>query len=267
MQRRTTFNVLFVLLVVLSISLLYLMLSLPELNKAPPKAKPKPKYPAGIMNGKFDPDGNVLHFPGNTIISHLPNSSELHISLLAFYDRLKEAPFSHLYTLLPPSSWHVTIFEGVTDKVRKPGYWPNDLPIDASVEECTTVYERRLSAFDLQTPLPYHFTIVDLKPLKGSLSWHVEPQTTDNTALRRLRDRLSDLLKIRAKNHDNYGFHISIGYMLRILTDEQNTEIRAFIEDLLKNIPKEFELGAPEFCTFEDMFAFEPLMYLMNQED
>ncbi|KAJ6584745.1 hypothetical protein B0H19DRAFT_1106364 [Mycena capillaripes] len=29
-----------------------------------------PKYPSGIPN-KFDPDGNVQHFAGNTIISHL----------------------------------------------------------------------------------------------------------------------------------------------------------------------------------------------------
>ena len=260
MWSRKTFSILFVFLFILSITLLHFNSNLPKFNTS------LDKYPAGIRNGKFHPNGNVLRFPGNTIICHLPNSSEVHSSLLAIHDRLKEAPFSHLYTLLPPSSWHVTIFEGVTDKVRKPGYWPSDLPIDFPVKECTSVYEDRLSIFDLQTPLPYHFTIVELKPLKGSISWHVEPHTTDNTALRRLRDRLSNVLKIRAKHHDNYGFHMAIGYTLRILTDEQNTEIREFIENLLKDIPKEFELGAPEFCRFENMFAYEPLMYLTNQE-
>ncbi len=160
----------------------------------------------------------------------------------------------------------MTVFEGVVDKVRKPGLWPSNLAIDASVEECTTLFERELSTFDLQTPLPYHLTIKDVKPLLNGISLYIVPHTTDNTALRGLRDRLSDLLRIRAKGHDTYRFHISIAYMLRFLTDDQNKELRAFILDCLNDVPKDFELGAPEFCIFEDMFAFERQMYLKDQE-
>lgn len=262
-RSRTAFMVLFVFLVVLSASLLHLVLKLQDPHKAPPKLKPE--YPAGVPD-KFDPDGNVQHFPGNTIISHLSNSSELYSSLLVLYERLKKSPHSHLYTLLPPSSWHMTIFEGVTDKVRKPSYWPSNLPSDASIEECTELYLRELSTFDLRTPLPYHLTVTELKPIKGSISLHIEPHTTDNIALRGLRDRLAERLKIRGRNYNHYSFHIAVAYPLRFLTEDQDAELKALIMDHFKDMPKEFELGAPEFCRFEDMFAYERLMYLKNQE-
>ena len=78
------------------------------------------KYPKGIPH-KFDPDGNVQPFPGNTIICHLSPSSEIYASVQVLYQKLKEHPLSHLYTMLPPSSWHMTVFEGaLTSTARQP---------------------------------------------------------------------------------------------------------------------------------------------------
>ena len=246
-------------LVFLSASLLRLTLSLSDF-----KASPRPKYPPGVPN-KFDPDGNVQHFPGNTIICHLSNSTELYSSLMVLYDRLTQDPLSHLYTLLPPSSWHMTVFEGVVDKKRKPGYWPSNLAMNASLEECTALYENELSSFDLQTDLPYHLSIAEFRPLEDGISLHVEPHMADNTALRSLRERLADLLQIRHPDHNRYVFHLSIAYLLRHLTDDQKSELMGRLVDHFRDMPKEFELGPPEFCRFENMFGFEPLLYLKNQ--
>jgi len=35
--------------------------------------------------------------------------------------------------------------------------------------------------------------------------------------------------------------------------------------DHLQEMPVEFELGAPEFCKFENMFVFNRQFYLKNQ--
>ena len=35
--------------------------------------------------------------------------------------------------------------------------------------------------------------------------------------------------------------------------------------DNFRDMTKEFELGSPEFCRFENMFGFEPLLYLKNR--
>ncbi|KAF8208568.1 RNA ligase/cyclic nucleotide phosphodiesterase [Mycena galopus ATCC 62051] len=225
-----------------------------------------PKYPSGVPN-KFDPDGNVQPFPGNTTVCHLPPTSELYKSLLDFHEKLKSSHLRHLHTLLPPSSWHMTMLEGVCDKVRSRTRWPDDLSVDASLEECTSLYKKRLSSFDLQCDAPYHLTILKFKPLNtAGIGVHLEPSTPEeNARLRRLRDRLSKLLHIRAKNHKTYVFHLSVAYMLRFLTEEQDKEMTELLTEHFEGMPKEFELGPPEFCTFESMFAFKQLFYLKKK--
>ncbi|KAJ7210666.1 RNA ligase/cyclic nucleotide phosphodiesterase [Mycena haematopus] len=217
---------------------------------------------------KFDPDGNVQHYPGNTIVSHLSPSSEpeLYESMLALYDKLKSSHLSHLYALLPPSSWHMTVFEGVCDQVRVPRRWPDDLPMDASLEDCTSLFESKLCSFNLQCEPPYRFSMTGFYPLVGIIGVHLEPYATDeNARIRDLRDRLSTLLHLRLKGHATYGLHFTMAYLLRFLTKEQDEDLRKLLMDHFDGMPKQFQLGAPEFCTFEDMFAFKRLFYLKNQ--
>ncbi|KAJ7924449.1 RNA ligase/cyclic nucleotide phosphodiesterase [Mycena leptocephala] len=228
-----------------------------------------PKYPPGVPS-RFSPDGKVQHYPGNTIISHLSSSSEpeLHKSMVALHDKLKSSRLSHLYTLLPPTSYHMTVFEGVLDKVRVPSRWPGDLPLNASLEECTALFEQKLSSFDLQCDPPYHISITGFGPLQIGIEVHLEPSTAEeNARIRGLRGRLGQLLRISSERHDTYSYplHFSMAYLLRILTDEQERELRELLMDHFEGMPKEFTLGAPEFCTFEDMFSFEPLLSLRNQ--
>jgi hypothetical protein len=228
--------------------------------------KPHPKYPNGVP-AKFDPDGNVQPFPGNTIIAHLSPSSELFASMLVLHDTLRLSHLSHLFTLLPPSSWHMTIFEGVCDQVRKPGYWPSDLAMDAPLAECDELFTKKLSAFDLRCDPPYLMSIVGWSPLTSGIGVHVELRTAEeNKRLRGLRDRLADLLLIKHGNHATYDLHLSVAYLLRHLTDKQKTELTALLMDHFKGMPKEFDLGAPEFCVFDDMFAYNVQFYLEDHK-
>jgi hypothetical protein len=259
-RSRFVFIVFLCFLVFLSAFLQRIILNLPDF-----KASPRPKYPAGVPY-KFDPDGNVQHFPGNTIISPLSNSTELYSSLMILYNRLKQDPLSDLYRPLPPSSWHMTVFEGSLDEKREPGYWPSNLALNASIEECTALFENELSSFDLQTDLPYHLSIVGFIPLEVGIALHIEPHKADNTALRGLRDRLADLLQIRQPDHKRYGFHLGMAYLLRHLTDDQKSKLTSLLMDHFRDMPKEFELGPPKFCRFENMLAFEPLLVLKNQD-
>ncbi|KAK7048170.1 DUF1868-domain-containing protein [Favolaschia claudopus] len=223
--------------------------------------------PPGVPD-KFDAEGNVQHFPGNTVIAHLSHSSELHRSLRRLHDKLKGSHLHHLYALLPPSSWHMTLFEGVLDKVRVPGRWPDDLPLNASLAQCHSLYERKLSSFDLRCAPPYKLSILGFQKQVAGITLDLQPSTPqENSRLRDLRDRLSELLHIRAREHDTYGFHLSLAYKLRYLSEEQDTELTELLMDhFKKEMPNQFELGAPEFCKFEDMFAFEPLLYLKDQQ-
>ena len=222
----------------------------------------RPPFPLGIP-GKFDVDGKVQRYPGNTIISHLSPSSELYASLMVLYEKLRQSHLSSVFTLLPPSSWHMTLFEGVCDQVRKPGFWPSDLAIDAPLEECDALFTEKLASFDLQCDPPYQMSITGFDPLEVGIGVHIEPNAPPEAArLRRLRDRLADVLQVRHPGHDSYGLHLSMAYLLRHLTEEQKIELSALLHDHLRNMPVEFELGTPEFCKFENMYAFKHQFYL-----
>jgi len=225
-------------------------------------------YPAGVPS-KFDPDGNVQRFPGNTIVSHLSPTSAMYTSLLALHAKLAASPLSHLYALLPPSSWHMTVFEGVCDTERHPGHWPSDLPRDLPLEECTAHLGNKLKAFDLGEDArpPYRLTAQGFTSFDVGIGIHLMLRTPDEEArFRRLRDRLSEVLKIRHAQHNRYELHLSMAYFLRHLDDTQKEELGRLLMGHFETMPKEFDLAAPEFCTFENMFRFDRLFYLENRE-
>jgi hypothetical protein len=237
---------------------------------APPQPPaPKAEFPNGVPL-KFAPDGTIQHFPGNTIISHLSPSSPLYTSMLRLHAKLAAHPLSHLYALLPPSSWHMTIFEGVCDKVRSSNtspdamLWPKDLPPDATLSEVTTIFATRLRAFNLQCDPPYQVSWKGRSPLKTGITLSIDVGS-EETRLRDLRDRLSATLGIRGPKHGEYKFHMAMAYLLRHLTAEQKAEIDRVMREHEAEMPKTFHLGAPEFVTFENMSHFDRHFYLQDQ--
>ncbi|GAY22800.1 hypothetical protein SFOMI_3362 [Sphingobium fuliginis] len=73
------------------------------------------------------------------------------------------------------------------------------------------------------------------------------------------------MTKVPIPTPDTYRFHISLGYFVAWLTAaEQITFARTFnrwARQLASKSPV-ITLGAPEFCSFDDMFAFHRIMYL-----
>ncbi|KAK3393492.1 RNA ligase/cyclic nucleotide phosphodiesterase [Podospora didyma] len=232
----------------------------------------RPDYPIGVPS-KFDPEGNVQPFPGNTIVAHLAPASPLYASMLDLYNKLASHPLSSLYALLPPPSWHMTVFEGVCDQVRGPGYWPRDLPPSDSpsstttLEACTALFAQKLADFDLQCDPPFRLTVTGFTSLAVGIGVRLQLRTPKEEArFRGLRDRLAEVLQIRHPHHDNYLLHLSMTYFVRYPTPEQAAELTALLAEHFEGMPKEFELGAPEFCTFENMFKFDRSFYLKNRE-
>ena len=75
--------------------------------------------------------------------------------MLVLHEKLLQSNLSSVITLLPPSSWYITVFEGVCDEVRKPGFWPSDLAVDAPLEDCDALLAEKPSLFDLKCNPPY----------------------------------------------------------------------------------------------------------------
>ncbi|KAF0317221.1 hypothetical protein GQ607_015537 [Colletotrichum asianum] len=154
---------------------------------------------------------------------------------------------------------------GVSDQVRRPGYWPSDLALDATQETCNEHFEKKLRKFSLGTEAaaPYRMVLKGIDILDVGVAVRLDVITpAEVERLRALRDRLADELKIRHPIHDEYGFHISMVYFLRHPNGEQKLDMESILKRHFEKMAKEIELGPPEFCLFGNMHAFDPVFYL-----
>lgn len=218
---------------------------------------------------KFGTSGEVLPFPGNTIICHLPPSSTTLKEVSAAWQHLQDMTGDANITWLPPGSYHVTIFEGVVDAIRRPGDWPHGLPLNAPLEQCHRYLADRLRQFDLGLTLPLRFVIDDTPRQK--IRTAIPLKCIDDAEARKLsdlRNRLSAATGIRQGNHDNYGFHSTGGYYVKQFGDCEaiayQKNFDAMLSQLKKTLPV-IELGSPEFTLFKDMSNFETQFKLANQ--
>ncbi|PTB45827.1 hypothetical protein M441DRAFT_54849 [Trichoderma asperellum CBS 433.97] len=230
-------------------------------------AKERPLYPVGIPS-KFSPEGALQRFPGITLICHLPIDSPLQPGLNAVHASLSAHPvISKLIHLLPKDSWHMTVLDGIhgdkaTPAKRPPGFERQ------SLEEVTQDFSQKLRLLGLgleQEGLapPYKMKIRGFHPGAVGIGLEVEGATADEEKrIRLLRDRLADVLGLRRPNHDTYGLHITMAYLMRYIEGKDRVMLNALFEEHLPKVQLEFELGAVEFCTYENMYAFARLFYL-----
>lgn len=220
---------------------------------------------------KFYPDGRVRIWPGNTIVHHLPQQGEGSACFNALLDVYRDIPtrgFARKLAILPPSSYHMTLFGGANDLDRRAEVWPSGMALDTPMAEVSDLVGARVKAMPLMTALPIRMRVDPTripdaeKPLKIRL---LPLDAAEERKLRRLRDRLAEATGIRAPGHENYRFHISLAYLLDALNPGEAAEYRAAQREWEMQVAKVspvIALGAPEFCVFKDMYAFERQFFL-----
>ncbi|KPB72040.1 DUF1868 domain-containing protein [Pseudomonas cannabina] len=226
---------------------------------AMPQGKSEKPYD---VDRKFYADGKARPFAGNTIISQIPLRTPANDALTLVRNTLATHEFSQCLSLLPPSSYHMTVFEGVIDEQRKAPFWPAEVPGDAQVQVCTHYFTERLKNFALEENfrLQMRFDEFNVYRDSGATLRLVPANLQERNKLRDLRDRLAQCLGIRSPDHDNYGFHITLGYLVRWMTPEQTRDYASIQRECLGYLRQTFdsiELDAPRFCTFNDMLAFD----------
>ena len=205
--------------------------------------------------GKFDNDGNPLHWPGCTIICPIQESSLVSSLLAEVQENFKEIAPNRKYTFLPQSSFHMTLFDCCNVSTFKTSYWPDNIQDTQNYLEIANILSDRLKNYQFPNSLA-----VRLNKFFGGFSTLLTPYSSkDEEILRNCRDDLSNLLGIKFENHLRYTFHITLAYILEPLTLE---EVRRLI-DLEKKMNKKFKneiplinLPQPEICVFNDMYKF-----------
>ena len=226
------------------------------------------KFLAGKLEGyslkgaenKFDDQGNTLPFPGCTIICNIPLNTYLSNQIISFQKNIENFNPEKTYFYLPPSSFHMTLFDCCNLNTKNTNYWPSDIDPDMDYKDIAIELNKRIQNYIF----PEEFNL-KLKMFFGGYSIILEPYSEkDEKILRNCRDELSSLLKIKFENHQRYTFHITLAYILRELN---RTEIKNLIEfnkklfyDFSKRFPK-LTLEKPEMYTFEDMLEFKSINF------
>lgn len=226
--------------------------------------------PLGIP-AKFTSDGTIQRYPGNTIICHVPLDSPVVKALKTAYDAYSVEPWLRKYIrLMPPESWHMTVFDGIREREAEPGMWPEGSE-KLSLPQAVTEYAERLKALGPKLERedlgpPYRMRVCGFEAAQCGMGLDIEGETeVEEKRLRKLRDRLAETLGFRAPNHDVYRFHITISYLLCPISGQDKLSLLDLQTKLLPEALTLFELGSLEFCVFEDMDSFSRVLYFGGQ--
>ena len=165
----------------------------------------------------------------------------------------------------------MTVLDGVREKECEPGMWPPGLE-KQPLADSTRDFARKLRELG---PLlegeglapPYQMRVRGFDPAVVGIGLEIEGATAEeDQRMRRLRDRLADTLGFRAPNHQTYGFHLSMAYLLRHIDGVERKELNQIFAQFLPAVQRDFELGAVEFCTFENMYTFTRVLCLGERQ-
>ena len=220
-------------------------------------ANPKPPVHLGI---RYDTSGNFLPEPGNTVVSHLVSGSPSEAVVIEVRERMRAMPDADRLAFTPISSLHMTLFQGIIEYRRRLPYWPQDMPLDTSIDEMTNLYLERLKGFEGFGP--FNIKVLEVVPTGLTVAGATEK---DRRVMSAWRDALSVPFGYRHPDHDSYSFHITFAYQIQRLADDRAAAWQDLFDDSLALFELQapvIEIKPPAFCSFRDMNHFEELLIL-----
>jgi hypothetical protein len=226
----------------------------PELLRYAGSRNPNPPIHLGT---RYNTAGVFLPEPGNTIVCHAVEGSATQQALADARARYLAMPDAGRLIFTPLSSLHMTLFQGIIEYRRIPGFWPADVPLDTPIDEMTALMDARLADFPIAEP--FRVEVVGARPTGLTVAGATE---ADRRIIKAWRDAFADAWGYRHPDHDNYVFHITIAYSLAWLDDDAlpawQATLDGVVADLRRRVPL-LDLRPPALCAFNDMNHFEEL--------
>lgn len=202
--------------------------------------------------------GGFLPEPGNTIVCHVTKGSPTQDVLVEAREKFLAMPEAQQFVFTPITSLHMTLFQGIIEYRRKPGFWPEGIALDAPIDEMTDIMAERLE--QLSVFEPFQVEVTRARP-SGLLVEGASER--DRKTMRAWRDALAGVLGYRHPDHDDYPFHITFAYAIDWLADDALPRWQAILDEVAGDIRRKMpilELDPPAFCSFEDMNHFCELL-------
>lgn len=221
--------------------------------------------PNGV-NIKFDLNGNALPFHGNTVIGYVDNKA-LNESLTSLTNQIADnVLLKNKLVLLPEDSYHITIFDCVCIRDNGSWYWPSDLSKEATVVQCTDILKKRFSELRQEKIPDINFQVTGHKPYMNTLAITFKPDSeADVYNLNVLRNKLAELSGIRRENHNEYEFHITLGYFIEYPSSDECKFMDKIIGHFLKQTKendRKIVIKRIKFCAFDNMLEYKPVLEL-----
>lgn len=208
---------------------------------------------------KFHADGSVRSYPGNTIICFIDfeRHKVVYERSLWVQNELQKMPWRQKFTLLPPSSFHMTVMDLLVDQVRTPVRWSSKIPLSATLEEADAFFLRTVPTVPTPERLRMRFTgirkpaMIELEPAdKGT-----------EAAIWAYRNQIAEVTGVRTPEHELYKFHVSTAYPIVHLTPEEESEYETMLNRLgqiIREADEIYETERPQLTFFDNMFRFVP---------
>lgn len=217
---------------------------------------PKPER-LGI---RLDESGTFLSEPGNTVVCHVVPDSPTQRAMIKVRDRLRELDRNGHFAWTPVSSYHMTVFNGVIESQREQDHWPAELALEASIADTTHYLMPRLTG--ARPAAPFSVKLDRITPFGLRVSGAT---SGDQEIIKDFRERLAQRFGYRKPDHDSYGLHLTMAYIVRWLPSEAVETYLPALQQMTAAFQAEvpvLELGPADFCTFENMNHFEPVLRL-----
>lgn len=207
------------------------------------------------ISDKFDQQGNPQAYYGNTIICFL-NTEEYPVFRAArdIQSEMMKTEFSKNVAFVPADSFHMTVLNLCREIDRGDSDWPDGISREARFPEIDQI----LSTIVSSVPWPENIRV---EPVRCNVA-NVELRCADDESREKIqayRARVARETGIHHPWHDTFKFHITLNYLLRPLSDQQQKEAEAFCakatKQLLRDVPA-FCVPPAQFVIFNDMMSY-----------
>ncbi|MBR4863336.1 MAG: DUF1868 domain-containing protein [Oscillospiraceae bacterium] len=210
---------------------------------------------------KFYEDGRVRQFKGNTVVADVVPGSGAYETMCALRQMVIDAGLEDYLILMPEDSYHITYISGFNDQQRIDGFWPEDsvFPRTATMEEADDYVSAAVERVGIPQPARMKFDNVGWGA--GCCIIRVKPaDEQEHKRLYEFRDNAADEMGVRRDNHENYRFHITLGYT-RVVPEGEAAQRKQALKEAMEALMAK----QPEFLTtqaymayFDDMYYFSP---------
>ena len=208
---------------------------------------------------KFYEDGSVRRYPGNTVVADILPGCKAYEVMSQLRQWVIDAGLDDHLILLPEDSYHMTLFRGLNDQVRREPYWPEALPKDAPMTQVDDHVSTAVEKAGLPGPVRMKFDRVNVS--RNCMIVHLQPADEEqNRILRQFRDRGAENVGVFFPKHDQYIFHISLAYVRIVPEGEAAERLEALKEKIDAYIATqpEFYTAQPYMAYYDDMLRFHP---------